>query len=99
MGDKDGILQFTYSGTSCQNDVQKKFCPQEIQTDTYDNILISDCENNTVTLLDRNGKFLKHLLTTEDGLNRPIGLSMDESGTLWICNDGGKKIVLVRYLE
>lgn len=79
---------FTYCGSrGCEPSLT--FFPSDVCADSIGNFLVIDCYDNTVHLLDSNGKFLRIIMSTEDGLRGIQRIAMDIFGWLWIgCNDG-----------
>ena len=58
------------------------------------NILVSDRDNNRISVFTTDGVFLYHLLTQSDGINYPSALSYYKS-YLWVANINGH---LYRYM-
>ena len=57
--------------------------PHGLCEDAFGNILVCDTENKRVTAFDRQGHFIKHLLTATDGVTFPVDVTFDsESGHL-----------------
>lgn len=79
---------FTYCGSrGCKPSLT--FLPSDVCADSVANFLVIDCHDNTVHLLDSNGKFLRFIMSTEDGLSGIKRIAMDIIGWLWMgCNDG-----------
>lgn len=98
--DKFGNLRFKYTGP--KTDAKEKKCTfGYIQTDRLGNILICDNDASTVHILDQDGNFLQYLLTSKNGLEKPVGMSIDNSDNLWICHgdQSNKHIMIIKYIH
>lgn len=83
----DGEL-FSYSG-SIGCDPSSTFSPVDVCTDSEGNFLVIDSHDDTVHLLDPKGKFLRIIMSAEDGLSGIERIAMDSLGWFWIgCDDG-----------
>lgn len=79
---------FSYYGI-IGNEPASTFSPADVCTDPDGNFLVLDSHDDTVHLLDPKGKFLRILMSTEDGLRGIKCIAMDEFRWLQIgCNDG-----------
>ena len=58
--------------------------PHGLCTDNAGRVLITDSINHRVHILDRDGKFLKYLLTREQGLFAPWNIDVDSEGNAWV---------------
>lgn len=96
--DRTGLFRFAYGGGFILKN-GKEFIPTELDTDKDGNILITDEINNFVHLLDVNGRFLKYILTTEDGISTPRGLKVDDKDRLWLTETDTQRIKVFQYLE
>lgn len=96
--DRTGRFRFAYGGgfTLKNGNV---FIPTELDTDKDGNILITDEINDFVHLLDINGRFLRYILTTEDGISKPRGLKVDDEDRLWLTETNTQRIKVFQYLE
>ena len=61
--------------------------------DMNNNVIIADCNNDHVLLLDNEGRLVRTLLTKKDGINYPRYLSIDQHGCLWIGQTDNVKVV------
>ncbi|KAK3083636.1 hypothetical protein FSP39_000566 [Pinctada imbricata] len=77
------------------------FHPQGLVCDKLGNILISDSKNGEVIILSRDGKYLDCLLTSENGISKPLGLAIDSSGKLWVGQNEGDegKLAIFKYFK
>lgn len=96
--DRTGIFRFVYGGGFIQND-NRIFSPAELDTDKDGNVLISDEKNNLVHLLDIDGRFLRYILTAEDGISKPRGLKVDNEDRLWLTEKDNQRIKVFQYLD
>ena len=92
IGD-NGQLQYEYTGQS-----SSKFIPVEVCTDHMGHVLITDCKNEFVHIMDREGQFIQYILTEQQGLSLPNTISVDEEGYVWVgeCN---RCVKVARYLR
>ncbi|CAD5118657.1 DgyrCDS7345 [Dimorphilus gyrociliatus] len=72
--------------------------PQGLTVDKHGYIFIADSANNRIHALDKNGNFIKHVVTEKDKLDRPQSLTIDRDGYLVIAEYGGF-IKLFEYLN
>lgn len=79
---KAGKLRFKYCGNSSSN-TEKPFIPFGICVNSYYHILIADCNNNSIHIIDHDGKFLCQI--DNCGLENPCGICLDENEHLLIA--------------
>lgn len=91
--DQTGQLEFTYTGQL----EQQPFNPHYAVTDRYGQILISDCVNSKIHILDSDGNLMRFVLPDNDSIKYPLGMSIDQSNNLWLCSYGNEKVVIVKY--
>ncbi|XP_022311816.2 uncharacterized protein LOC111117043 [Crassostrea virginica] len=93
--DKTGRVRFRYDGTPARR--EKSFDPRGIVTDALSQIIVTDYNNNCLHILDQNGQFLS--CVDDCGLEKPVGLSVDSEGRLWVglCDKG--EIKVIEYLQ
>lgn len=77
-----GKFRFSYTG-NLQTSKNKKFNPFGLATDSQSHILISDCDNFVVHLIDKNGQFLHYIEGCH--LQYPWGLCIDKSDVLFVA--------------
>jgi hypothetical protein len=65
-----------------RENLNKDFCPLDLECDSRCNILVTDLYNHLIHLLSADGQFLKFLLTEKE-VNFPTVLSLYGS-TLWM---------------
>ena len=80
--DKAGIFRWSYSG----ND-ERGFHPFGICCDMYCNVIICDYLDK-LHLLDKDGNFIRLLLTADDGIRVPFGIQSYTDGTFWMGQFG-----------
>lgn len=81
-------ILFSYNGCIGNKPVST-FCPADVCTDPDGNFLVLDSHDDTVHLLDPKGKFVRILMSAEDGLSDIKCIVMDAFGWLRIgCKDG-----------
>lgn len=90
---------FTYRGKIGNNEVST-FSPADACTDQDGNYLVIDSNDNTVHLLDQNGKFLRIVMSAEDGLRGIRSIELDMYGWIWMgCNDGAMHFVNYQHFK
>ncbi|XP_078327994.1 uncharacterized protein LOC144623458 [Crassostrea virginica] len=89
--DKTGRVRFRYDGKPARR--EKSFDPRDIVTDALSQIIVTDNYNNCLHILDQNGQFLS--CVDDCGLGKPVGLSVDSEGRLWVGSfkTGGIKVI------
>ena len=92
-----GRYRFKYNGRIKRKVHCEIFTPTDVVCDQYDNILICDCDNGTVHMLDRHGQFLRFLVSVENGVTCPCALALDEKGQLWLGEMNGQVHVIEYY--
>lgn len=98
-----GHLVNTYTGAPDIR-MDHNFTAWYLQTDHYNNILISDTGNSCIHVLNRFGNFVQFLFTSKDKLGSPGGMSIDSTGKLWVCTDNhthqadSSKVHVIQYL-
>ena len=91
--DKDYKVRYSYNGP----ENRASFSPRDLCTDKVRHVLITDYYNNSVHILDRDGRFLQYLLTRAQGLSRPMTIDVDNEGKAWVGELSGVKVL--RYLH
>ncbi|XP_048253360.1 uncharacterized protein LOC124149056 [Haliotis rufescens] len=81
----EGDVVFTYSPTG---DTTLK-TPQGITSTSTGDILVTDISLHRVIHLTESGQFVKHLLTSHDGIQYPRGIYVDVRGRVYVCLDKG----------
>ncbi|XP_078330161.1 uncharacterized protein LOC111117609 [Crassostrea virginica] len=93
--DKTGRVRFRYDGTPARR--EKSFDPRDIVTDALSQIIVTDINNDCLHILDQNGQFLR--CVDDCGLEKPLGLSVDSEGRLWVGSWGSEEIKVIEYLQ
>ncbi|XP_078330464.1 uncharacterized protein LOC144624504 [Crassostrea virginica] len=93
--DKTGRVRFRYDSKLARR--KKSFDPRDIVTDALGQIIVTDINNNCLHILDQNGQFLK--CVDDCGLERPLGLSVDSEGRLWVGLYEKGEIKVIKYME
>ncbi|XP_052691360.1 uncharacterized protein LOC128169234 [Crassostrea angulata] len=91
--DKSGQHRFSYTGQGSW------FHPCGICTDVLGHILVCDKYSETVHLLDQNGQFLSQLLTSQQGVELPISVCVDEENHLWARQRFTNTVTVYKYLQ
>lgn len=92
---REGKYRFSYPA----NGSELRLKPNGICTDALSHILVCDKMTNTVHMLNKDGRFLSHLLILPSGINNPYNLSYDvNTHHLWVGSlYGDNRICVYRY--
>ncbi|XP_061185585.1 uncharacterized protein LOC133193647 [Saccostrea echinata] len=94
--DQKGAYRFSYEGP--QNGSQLD--PRGVCTDGIGHILVSDWASSSVQIIDKDGVFLRTLLTVSNKNNPPYGLCYEETNHfLWVGYDNSSKVTVFKYLN
>ena len=63
--------------------------PYGVCTDNFGHIIVADNWNHRITLLEQNCRFIRHLLTKDDGIEWPQQVGIDSKGNLVVAELGG----------
>ncbi|XP_062575508.1 tripartite motif-containing protein 2-like [Saccostrea cucullata] len=94
---KSGNLRFTYDWVVLAGILKDRFEPRGVAADILGHILIADA-NNAVHLISQDGEFLSLILTEDDGISRPRGISVDRSDNLWLVEEDNVCVKMYQYL-
>ncbi|KAJ8299863.1 hypothetical protein KUTeg_022610 [Tegillarca granosa] len=93
--DKNGKYKFTYKGPE-EYEMSEEFIPYDIAHDHRGNILVADCHNQAIHLVNKRGRFLQYILLEQDRLYHPSSVTVDSEGKLWVgCNCG--QVFVMKY--
>ncbi|XP_062599640.1 E3 ubiquitin-protein ligase TRIM71-like [Saccostrea cucullata] len=90
---KEGEFRFTYTG-NLNSKTYSSFTPFGITTDTTCRILVADCYNDCVHVMDCDGQFLSYI--TGNGLSLPYGLSISTDNILFIGSQKDR-VTIIKY--
>jgi streptogramin lyase len=88
-----GKLRFRYTGPT--SNTAESFYPRGITTNSQGHILVADCLNDRVHIIDQDGHFLRFILCD---LSRPIGLCVDIRDNLLMAEWFTSKVKRIKYL-
>lgn len=92
-----GQFRFSYSGISKNKSCQ--FLPMEIDTDTVGHVIIADQFRHSIHVIDKDGAFVRLLLTEEHGIKAPHGLCFDGIDSIWIAELESQKVKKFKILS
>jgi hypothetical protein len=93
--DKSGRVRFRYDGTPAGR--KKTFSPEHLITDSMSQIIVADYNNACLHILNANGQFVRCL--DNCGLDKPIGLSIDSVGRLWVGLEERGEVKVIQYIK
>ncbi|XP_078330837.1 uncharacterized protein LOC111116919 [Crassostrea virginica] len=91
---KTGRIRFRYDGAPARR--EKSFDPRGIVTDALSQIIVTDYNNDCLHVLDQDGQFLR--CVDDCGLEKPVRLSVDSEGRLWVVSGKSGEIKVIEYL-
>jgi sugar lactone lactonase YvrE len=92
--DRTGKVRFRYNDKPPGG--QQPFCPTTIVTDSMGHIIVGDQLNRCLHILDQSGRFLR---CVDSGLNKPVGLSVDSEGRLWVGLYESGEVKVIQYAK
>ncbi|XP_061183324.1 uncharacterized protein LOC133191593 [Saccostrea echinata] len=93
--DRTGKFRFRYNNKPPGG--KKPFCPRQIVTDSMSHIIVADERNNCLHILDQNGQFLR--CVDKLGGDKPMGLSIDCEGRLWVGLFSSGDVKVIQHLK
>ncbi|XP_078309522.1 uncharacterized protein LOC144617928 [Crassostrea virginica] len=88
---RSGGVRFRYNGTAAKR--KAPFSPRSIVIDSRNHIIVADCNNDCLHILDQSGNFLRGVDSC--GLDKPGGLTVDREGMLCVALSKAKKIKII----
>eukprot|EP00105_Crassostrea_gigas_P036939 XP_019921087.1 PREDICTED: uncharacterized protein LOC105324301 isoform X2 [Crassostrea gigas] len=93
--ERGGRHRFSYTGPPSGSGL----FPWGICTDALSHILVCDSTTKTVQMINKDGRFLSHLLTESQEMGRPYSLSYDvNTHRLWVGSLWDNKVRVYRYI-
>lgn len=87
-------LRFRYTGHPT-NLMWKPFSPHGITSNSQSQILVADCQNNCIHILNHEGQFLNYIQNMSDSL----GLCVDKHDNLFVTEYYNGNVKVIRYLN
>ena len=78
--------------TKIEADAGEVMCPAGVGPDLQGNILVCDSGRNMVSMYTPDGNLIDHILTEDDGMDGPHGMSLGQGGQLILTQCGNKTI-------
>ncbi|XP_052693651.1 uncharacterized protein LOC128171918 isoform X1 [Crassostrea angulata] len=93
--ERGGRHRFSYTGPPSGS----VLVPRGICTDALSHILVCDYTTYTVQMINKDGRFLSHLLTESQEMGYPCSLSYDvNTHRLWVGSFYNNKVCVYRYI-
>ena len=98
----EGKVKFEYTGD--KGVVDEDFTPVGLCVDGWNNLLITDYNNNCVHMINMQGGLLRAIPTQNLGVIEPRTISADGRGVMWVGGWADKrrfqmKVILIKYLS
>jgi sugar lactone lactonase YvrE len=96
--DRTGKVRFRYGGKPPKffSRPSEPFSPRQTVTDPVGHIIVADWRKNRLHILGQNGRFLR---CVDSGLSRPVGLSVDSEGRLWVGQIESGEVKVIQYMK
>ncbi|KAK3092573.1 hypothetical protein FSP39_004532 [Pinctada imbricata] len=96
--DERGYVRWLYDGKDAILTKSVYLCG--VSVDKYNNLLVTDYNNECVHYIDREGMLIQIILTQEqNGLSRPRGICVDDKiGHLWV-GSASQNVIIYKYLS
>lgn len=95
---RQGNRVFSYGGKAGVGDGQL-MCPQGVCVDSYGNILVADSANERIQLLSADGQFQKVLVSSQQGLENPEAVCLDNEEYLLVTDGRSGEVKTYNYLS
>ncbi|XP_013408101.1 tripartite motif-containing protein 3-like [Lingula anatina] len=92
----DVIFEYGARGRSGSMEGQVSY-PSGVCVDKFGHIFIADCFNGNVAVLDSDGKFVRNILTRQDGIMEPMIIAINNKGEL-VVGTNQCKILTFKYI-
>eukprot|EP00105_Crassostrea_gigas_P021087 XP_011440099.1 PREDICTED: uncharacterized protein LOC105337169 [Crassostrea gigas] len=90
--DRLGIFRYSYSVKDSDYDV----C--SVATDSVGHVVVTDCKDNKIHMLDRDGRFLRYIIP-EGGINRPRAVCILGHGEMMVGESKTGIAKRIKYLD
>jgi len=98
---KNGELKTEYCGRNPpepSTDEKPTFEPRGVACDTRGHIFVADGATHAIHMLDHTGRFLRFVVTEDQGLFGPYSVAVDRDDYLWIgCRDADIKVYKLNW--
>lgn len=82
-----GKFRFSYTGNRPAIQKSTTFTPRGISCSGQGHILVADVENDLVHMLQSDGKFITHILSSISSISRPWGICVDAVDRIWLVEE------------
>ncbi|WAR10978.1 LIN41-like protein [Mya arenaria] len=93
---KTGELKTEYNGSPGEE--ERRFEPRGIACDARGHIFVADGAGHAIHMLDHTGRFMRHVVTEDQGLFGPYSVAVDRDDYLWVgCRDADIKVYKLNW--
>lgn len=82
-----GKFRFSYTGNRPAIKKSTPFTPRGISCSGQGHILVADVENDLVHMLESDGKFITHILSSISSISRPWEICVDAVDRIWLVEE------------
>ncbi|XP_063446557.1 uncharacterized protein LOC134726089 [Mytilus trossulus] len=90
LGQTGNVIQI-YTGHPEINSKEKPFNPTGILTTPAENVVVADCLNHTLHIMNSNGSFLSYIRTDDEAIRLPHSLALSTQGHFYIGSSTPKR--------
>lgn len=90
LGQAGNIIHI-YNGHPEVNSKERPFNPTGLLTTPADNVIVADCLNHTLHIMNSDGTFLSYIRTDDEGIRLPHSLALSSEGHFYIGSSTPKR--------